>query len=125
MDIKNPLYLKKIIEHYQNRINKLRSDKGFEIRTDMANGFIDETLKETDNLINSLDDVDQLVRINETSFPYHQKIICMALNQYMRDLDADWNTLENRLAHDPSYLKQIKKETEITKSIKKDCHCDS
>lgn len=43
----------------------------------------------------------------------------------MRDLDADWNTLENRLAHDPSYLEQIKKEIEIAKSIKKDCRCDS
>ena len=84
MDIKNPLYLKKIIEHYQNRINTLRSDKGFEIRTDVANGFIDETLEATANLINRLGNVDQLVRINETSSPHHQKIMCMALNQYIR-----------------------------------------
>lgn len=90
----------------------------------MADRFIDETLEATSNLINSLGNVDQLVRINETRFTQHHKIICMALNQYIRDLDADWNTLENRLAHDPIYLEQIKKEIEIVKSIKQDFHCD-
>ena len=125
MDIKNPLYLKKIIEHYQSRINKLRSDKGFEIRTEMANGFIDKTLQVIPDLISTLGSVDKIIRIDKTDFPDYHNIICMALDQYVRDLNADWNTLENRLIHDPSYLEQIKKEIEIVKSIKKDCSCDS
>jgi hypothetical protein len=121
MDVKNPLYLKKIIIHYQNRINKLRSDKNFEIRTEMADGFIDEILKSIPSLIGTLGSVDKVIRIEKTEFPEYHNIIYMALDQYIRDLNADWNTLENRLAHNPIYLKQIKKEIEITEEIKKDC----
>ena len=125
MNIKNPLYLKKIIEHYQNRIHKLRADKSFEIRTEMANEFIDKTLQVIPDLIITLGSVDKVIRINKTDFPDYHNIIYMALDQYTRDLNADWNTLENRLIHDPSYLEQMKKEIEIVKSIKKDCSCDS
>lgn len=125
MDIKNPLYLKKIIEHYQSRINKLRSDRGFEIRTGIAEGFIDEITKSIPNLINTLGSVDKVIRIDKTDFPDYHNIICMALDQYIRDLNVDWNTLENRLAHNSSYLERIRKEIEITESIKKDCNCDS
>lgn len=125
MDIKNPLYLKKIIFHYQNRINKLRSDKSFEIRTGIADGFIDEILKSLPNLINTLGNADKVIRIDKTEFPDYYDIICMALDQYIRDLNVDWNTLENRLAHNPSYLKRIKTEIEITEEIKKDCNCRS
>jgi uncharacterized protein YpuA (DUF1002 family) len=125
MDIKNPLYLKKIIVHYQDRINKLRADRNFEIRTKIANGFIDEILKSIPNLISTIGDIDKVIKIDKTEFPDYHNIICMALDQYMRDLNVDWNTLENRLAHNPSYLKRIKKEIEITEVIKKDYHCDS
>lgn len=125
MDVKNPLYLKKIIVHYQDRINKLRSDKSFEIRTEMADGFIDETLKSIPNLVSTLGSVDKVIRIDKIEFPDYHNIICMALDQYIRDLNADWNTLENRLAHNPHYLERIKKEIEITEAIKKDCSCSS
>jgi hypothetical protein len=125
MDIKNPLYLKKIIEHYQDRINRLRSDKNFEIRTEMANGFIDETLKSVPNLISVLGSVDKVIRIDKTEFPDYHNIICMALDQYIRDLNVDWNTLENRLIHNTSYLKRIRKEIENTESIKRDCGCNT
>ena len=125
MDIKNPLYLKKIIVHYQDRINKLRSDKSFEIRTEVANGFIDKTLQVIPNLINSLGNVDKVIRIDKTEFSDYHKIICMALEQYIRDLNADWDTLENRLAHDPSYLTRIRKEIEDTETMKRDCGCNS
>jgi hypothetical protein len=118
-------FISKIIVHYQNRINKLRSDKNFEIRTEMANEFIDEILKSIPNLVSTLGSVDKVIRIDKTKFPDYHNIICMALDQYMRDLNVDWNTLENRLAHNPSYLKRIKKEIEITEVIKKDYHCDS
>ncbi len=123
MNVKNPLYLKKIIIHYQNRINKLRSDKNFEIRTEMADGFIDEILKSIPSLISTLGSVDKVIRIDKTEFPEYHNIIYMALDQYVRDLNADWNTLENRLAHNPIYLKRITKEIEITEAIKKDCSC--
>lgn len=125
MDIKNPLYLKKIIVHYQDRINKLRSDKSFEIRTEMADGFIDEILESIPDLVNTLGSVDKVIRIDTTEFPDYHNIICMALDQYVRDLNVDWNTLENRLTHNPRYLKRIKKEIEITEAIKKDCSCKS
>jgi hypothetical protein len=124
MDVKNPLYLKKIIVHYQDRISKLRSDKSFEIRTEMADGFIDETLKSIPNLVSTLGSVDKVIRIDKTEFPDYHNIICMALDQYIRDLNADWNTLENRLAHNPSYLKRIKKEIENTEVMKRDCGCN-
>jgi glutaredoxin 2 len=125
MEVKNPLYLKKIIVHYQDRINKLRSDNNFEIHTKLANGFIDEILKSIPNLVNTLGSVDKVIRIDKTKFPDYRNITCMALDQYIKDLNADWNTLENRLAHNPSYLKQIKEEIEITDAIKKDCSCNS
>jgi glutaredoxin 2 len=125
MEVKNPLYLKKIIVHYQDRINKLRSDNNFEIHTKLANGFIDEILKSIPNLVNTLGSVDKVIRIDKTKFPDYHNITCMALDQYIKDLNADWNTLENRLAHNPSYLKQIKEEIEITDAIKKDCSCNS
>lgn len=124
MDIKDPICLKKILVHYQNRINNLRSDKNFEIRTEIANGFIEKTLQEIPKLISTLDNNDKVVRINQTSFPDYQKISCMAINQYIRDLKVDWTTLENRLAHDTSYLQQIKKEIETAESLKKNCGCD-
>lgn len=125
MDIKNPSYLKKIVEHYQNRINKLRSDKNFEIRTEIADGFIDEILKSIPGLIITLSSVDKVIKIDEKAFPNYHNIICMALDQYVRDLNVDWNTLENRLSHNPIYLKQIKKEIEIAEDVKKDCSCRS
>ncbi|MGI0062394.1 MAG: hypothetical protein ACREBA_08085 [Nitrosotalea sp.] len=124
MDVKNPLYLKKIIGHYQSRIHKLRSNNSFEIRTEIANGFMDKTLQAIPGLIDTLGNIDKEIRINETSFPHYQNIICVALDQYVRDLNADWNTLENQLIHDPSYLGQIKKEIALVKSIKKDCNCN-
>ncbi|MDE1764569.1 MAG: hypothetical protein KGH88_10075, partial [Thaumarchaeota archaeon] len=99
MDIKNPAYLKKIVEHYQNRINKLRSDKSFEIRTEIADGFIDEILKSAPGLIIALSSMDRVIKIDENAFPNYHNIICMALDQYVRDLNVDWNTLENRLSH--------------------------
>ncbi|MDE1812621.1 MAG: hypothetical protein KGI19_00980 [Thaumarchaeota archaeon] len=125
MDIKNPLYLKKIIEHYQNRIDKIKSDKIFEIRTEIADGLVDGTAKSIPNLIKTLGNVDKVIRIDEKDFPEYHSIICMALNQYDRDLNVDWNTLENRFAHNSSYLKPIKKEIEIVKSMKKDYNCGS
>lgn len=125
MDVRDPLYLKKVIEHYRDRINKLRADKNFEIRTEMANEFINETLKAIPNLIITLNKVDGAIRIDKTEFPDFHNIICMAVDQYIRDLNADWNTLENRLAHNPSYLKRIKREIEIAEAIKKDCNCSS
>ena len=125
MDIKNPAYLKKIVEHYQNRINKLRSDKSFEIRTEIADGFIDEILKSAPGLIIALSSMDSVIKIDENAFPNYHNIICMALDQYVRDLNVDWNTLENRLSHNPIYLKQIKKEIEIAEDVKKDCSCRS
>lgn len=111
--------------HYQNRINKLRSDKNFEIRTEMADGFIDEILKSIPNGVSTLGSVDKVIRIDKTEFPDYHNIICMALDQYTRDLNADWSTLENRLTHNPIYLKRIKEEIEITDAIEKDCSCSS
>jgi hypothetical protein len=125
VDIKDPIYLKKIIAHYQDRIHKLRSNKKFEIRTEIADGFIDETLKSIPNLISTLGTIDKVIRIDETEFPDYRNIICMAIDQYIRDLNVDWETLENRLAHNPSYLKRLKKEIENTEAMKKDCGCNS
>lgn len=125
MDIKNPLYLKKIIKHYQNRINKLRSDNSFEIRTEIADVFVEETLQSIPNLIKILGSVNKVIRIDKIEFPDYHNIICMALDQYIRDLNADWNTLENRLAHNPSYLERIRKEIKNTEAMKGDCGCNS
>jgi len=91
----------------------------------LANGFIDEILKSIPNLVNTLGSVDKVIKIDKTKFPDYHNIICMVLDQYIKDLNADWNTLENQLAHNTSYLKQIKKEIEITDAIKKDCSCSS
>jgi uncharacterized protein YaaN involved in tellurite resistance len=125
MEVKNPVYLKNIIMHYQDRIIKLRNDNNFEIRTKLAEGFIDEILKSIPNLVSTLGSIDKVIRIDKTEFPDYHNIICMALDQYKRDLNADWNTLENRLVHNPNHLKRITKEIEIIEAIKKDCSCSS
>lgn len=69
--------------------------------------------------------MDKVIKIDEKAFPNYHNIICMALDQYVRDLNVDWNILENRLSHNPIYLKQIKKEIEIAEEVKKDCSCRS
>lgn len=127
MYIEHPLHLKKIVQHYETKLKEvnLEGEEDLRIYTEIGKDFITKSLGIISELLEALGNMDHRVELYEVSYPKQKTLVCLALDQYIKDLRHDEKVLEDSLSFKSEYLEKIQSEIQSAEVIKNECGCGS
>lgn len=123
--ISNPDLLKKILEHYVSKIERLESEKETPLNTKSTLEFLSDGKNAVKDFITYLEKYHHVMGVDTDEMPSFKEICCLAITQYLKDMEADKKRLSDELGLYSIHLGALEKEIKRVNSLEESFKCDS